>query len=80
MSQGDNKTGQKGTTAISIMSPQYTPNIPKDCVVTYARVVVDHCPQKADPNRIQITTGGNLIKYPGELTTRTADITTLKLH
>jgi hypothetical protein len=43
-------------------------------------VVVDHRPQKADPNRIRITAGGNLINYPGELTTRTADITTSKLH
>ena len=62
------------------MSPQDIPNIPNDRVVTYARVVVDHCPQKADPNRNQITAGGNLINYPGKLTTRTADITTSKLH
>jgi hypothetical protein len=80
MSQGDNKTGQKGTNAMFVMSPQDIPNIPKDRVVTYARVVVDHRPPKADPNRIQITAGGNLINYPGELTTRTADITTSKLH
>ena len=62
------------------MSPQDIPNIPNDRVVTYARVVVDHCPQKADPNRNQITAGGNLINYPGKLTTRTVDITTSKLH
>jgi hypothetical protein len=42
--------------------------------------VVDHCPQKADPKRIRIIAGDNLINYPGELTTRMADITTLKLH
>ena len=54
-------------------------NIPKDRVVTYARVVVDFRPQKDDPNRVRITVGGNLIKYPGELTTRTADLTTSKL-
>ncbi len=80
MSQGDNKTGQKGTNAMFIISPQDIPHIPKDRVVTYARVMVDHRPQKADPNRIRITVGGNLINYPGELTTRTADITTSKLH
>ncbi len=79
MSQGDNKTGQPGTNAMFVMLPSNIPNIPKDRVVTYARVVVDHRPQKADPNRIQITAGGNLISYPGELTTRTADITTAKL-
>jgi hypothetical protein len=43
-------------------------------------VVVDHRPQKEIPNWIQITAGGNLINYPGELPTRTADITTSKLH
>ena len=79
MSQGDNKTGQKGTN-VMFVSLQDIPNILKDCVVTYARVVLDHRPPKADPNQIQITAGGNLINYPGELTTRTADITTSKLH
>jgi hypothetical protein len=34
---------------------------------------------KADPHRIRITVGGNLINYPGELSICTADITTLKL-
>ena len=47
-------------------------------VPTYARVVVDFRPQKEDPNRVRITAGDNLIKYPGELTTRTADLTTTK--
>jgi hypothetical protein len=32
-----------------------------------------------DPNCIQITAGGNLIKYPGKLLTRTANLTTSKL-
>jgi hypothetical protein len=75
MSQGDNKTGPKGTNGMFVLSPQDIPNIPKDRVVTYAQVVVDHRPQKTDPNRIRITAGGNLINFPGELTIRTADIT-----
>ena len=54
-------------------------NIPKDRIVTYARVVVDYRPQKQDPNRVRITVGGNLINYPGELTTRTADLVTSKI-
>jgi len=53
--------------------------IPKDRVVTYARIVVDFRPQKEDPNRVRITAGGNLIQYPGELTTRTANLTTSKI-
>ena len=54
-------------------------HIPSNRVVTYAKVVVDFRPQKEDPNRIRITAGGNLITYPGELYTRTADLTTSKL-
>jgi hypothetical protein len=81
MSQGDNKTGQKGTNAMFVMSPSNIPHIPKDLIITYTtRVVVDHHPQKEDPNCIRITAGGNLINYHGKLTTRTADITAAKLH
>ena len=79
MAQGCNKTGQKGTNAIFVMTHEEIRNIPKDRIVTYARVVVDFRPQKDDPHRIRITAGGNLINYPGELSTRTADLTTSKL-
>ena len=41
--------------------------------------MVDFRPQKADPNRVRMTAGGNLIEYAGELTTRTADLTTAKI-
>ena len=77
--QGDNKTGQKGTNSMLVMKHNDITNIPSDRVVTYAKVVVDCRPQKADPIRIRITAGGNLISYPGELYTGTADLTTLKL-
>jgi hypothetical protein len=53
--------------------------IPADQTITYARVVVDFCPQKIDPHPIWITAGGNLINYPGELMTQTANLTTSKL-
>ncbi len=53
--------------------------IPKGQTVTYTHVVVDFCPLKMDPHHIQITAGGNLIKYPGKLLTRTANRTTSKL-
>ena len=36
ISQGDNKTSQKGTNVMFVMSPQDIPNILEDCVVTYA--------------------------------------------
>ncbi len=47
---------------------------------TYAQVVMDFRPQKEDPNRIRITAGGDKIQYDGELSVRSADITTAKLH
>ena len=53
--------------------------IPRDQVVTYARIVVDYRPQKKNPNSVRITAGGNLINYPFELTTQTANITTSKI-
>ena len=55
-------------------------NIPKDRdrVISCARIVVDYIPQKEDPNRVRITASGNLIQYPGELTTRTSDVRTSK--
>jgi hypothetical protein len=48
-------------------------------VVTYACIVIDHRPQKEDPNRICITVGGNFIPYPFELTMRTTDMVSSKL-
>ena len=79
MAQGHNKTGKEGTNTIFVMTHAEILLIPADRTITYARAVVDFCPQKADPHRIRITAGGNLINYPGELTTRTANLTTSKL-
>jgi hypothetical protein len=55
-------------------------NIPSSRTVTYARIVIDHHPQKQDPNHVRITVGGNLIDYPFELTTRTADMVSSKIR
>ncbi len=65
MAQGIKKTGQKGTNSIFVMAHDKIKLIPRTQTITYARVVVDFCPQKADPYRIRITAGGNLINYPG---------------
>ena len=46
---------------------------------TYPRVVVDFFLQKTDSNRVRITAGGNIIKYAGDITTRTADLTTANM-
>jgi hypothetical protein len=69
MAQGDLKTGQKGTNSIFVMMHAEISNIPQNQTVTYARVVVNYGPEKADPHRICIMAGGNLINYLGELLT-----------
>ena len=80
LAQGDRKTGEKGTNTMFVMTHSQVRDIPRYRTITYGRIVVDYRPQKDDPNRVRITAGGNLIKdYPGELTTRTADLTTSKI-
>jgi hypothetical protein len=74
MAQGDNKTGQKGTNAIFVMTHADIPKIPKNQTVTYACMLVNVCPQKAEPHIIQITAGRNLINYLGKLSTCTANL------
>ncbi len=80
MCQGDDKTNTIGTNAIFVMEPKDVPNIPKNQPPTYVKVIVAYRPKNVDPYQIRITAVGNLINYPGELTTRTADMTTAKLH
>jgi hypothetical protein len=36
-------------------------------------------PQKSEPNRTRITVGGNLIDYPGDVSTKTANLVTAKI-
>jgi len=76
LTQGDNKTGSLGTNSLFVMTHEQIKQIPRDRTITYRRIVVDYRIQKADPNRVRITAVGNLIDYLGELTTRSADLTT----
>ncbi len=81
MAQGDNKTGQKGTNAMFVMTHNEIAHAYQaKKFFTFANPVVDHRPQKEGPNRIRITAMGNLITYDGNLSVRTADINTAKLH
>ena len=68
-----------GTNSIYVMDPQEVPNIPKDFTVTYGCIVVYYIDKKADLDRFHITTGGNIINYPGELTPKTVYLTTSKI-
>ena len=65
LAQGYHKTGTKGTNSLFPLDHKDIRRIPADRTVTYANIVVDNRPQKAYPNRVIITAGGNLIKYIG---------------
>jgi hypothetical protein len=67
------------TNTIFFLSHDKIRRIPKDRTITYARIVIDHQPQKDDPNRMRITISGKLIDYPYELTTQTADMVSSKI-
>ncbi len=69
----------KGTNTIVYLSHSDICKTPQDRTVTYARIVIDHRPQNEDPNHVCITVRGNLIDYPFELTTCTADMVSSKI-
>ncbi len=80
MAQGDDKTGQAGTNSVFVMTHgEINIAMKVGHKWTYVRAVVDYRPQKEDPNRIRIAVEGNLIKYKGDTSMRTADLTTSKL-
>ena len=59
--------------------------IPKDKVtagrtVTYGIIVAEIIPQKSETHRTRLTVGGNLINFPGDVTTPTSDLITAKLN
>ena len=53
---------------------------PKDRRETYVVELCNIRPQKTETHRTTLNAGGNLIYYPGEVSTPTSDLTTMKLH
>jgi hypothetical protein len=53
--------------------------MPSDWQATYPRFVCSERLQKQEKNRMQMTVGGNLINYPGDKSTRTAELETTKI-
>ena len=47
--------------------------------IAYENIMVDYRPQKDDPNSTWLTVGGNIVEYPGDLITPTADTTAAKI-
>jgi Reverse transcriptase (RNA-dependent DNA polymerase) len=54
-------------------------DIPKDKPPTYARIVVAYRPEKEKKFRVRITVGGDGVIYEGEVSTKTADLATVKV-
>jgi hypothetical protein len=54
-------------------------DIPDGRKATYPRFVCEERPQKKEVNRMRLTLGGNLIDYPGEVSTRTAEMDIIKI-
>jgi hypothetical protein len=52
--------------------------VPKGKIITYGWFVVDIRPNKSEVHRVRLTVGGNLIQYLGDVSTRSADLTTSK--
>jgi hypothetical protein len=54
-------------------------NILKDRNITYSKIVCDYKTHKKEKERVQLTVGGDILSYYGDITTSTADITTFKV-
>ena len=52
--------------------------MPQGRQATYAKYVCEYKPNKQEKERTRITVGGDCIDYPGEVATKSADITTIK--
>lgn len=54
--------------------------VPAGKTPTYLSIVVDIRPQKEETHRVRFTCGGDKITYVGNVSTPTADMSTIKIH
>ena len=73
---GPNSHMPKGTDTIFFIPFD---KILKDRKATYIHVVCANRPEKLEPHCVRWTAGSNLVDYPGDVSTKTADITTVKI-
>jgi hypothetical protein len=66
----------KGTNTIRFIP---VTEVPQGRKATYGRFVCTVRPQKSEPERTRLTVGGNLVDYPGDVSTRTSELTTTKI-
>ena len=66
-----------GTDAIELTFHKEKPN---NIRAIYVRAVYNILTQKIETHITTLTAGGNLLDYPGEVSTPTSDLTTMKIH
>ncbi len=81
MAQGCNKTGQKGSNSMFVMTHKEIRHaLVAKRFFTYANPVLDYWPQKDNSHYIRIMAGGNLITHNEDVSVCTANLDTAKLH
>lgn len=71
LAQGNKVTNTPVTNLVYVIIHKQIHGNPLNRVVMYTQVVVDYRWQKTDPNRVYLTSRGNLVNYPGKLATCT---------
>ena len=69
------KRGIIGTQTIKMV---HQSGIPKDRNFTYDQFVCNYRPQKEEADRCQLIVGRDRLEYLGDVSTKTADLTTIK--
>ena len=67
--------GTKGTDTIHFIP---ITSIPEGRKATYLQIFAAYRPEKENPRRVRWTLGGDQIDYTGNVSTKTADLTTAK--
>ena len=75
----DGRVGKSASVPSRTMAFVHWSELPRGKKATYLRIVADHRPQKANPNRVRWTAGGDKIEYPGSVSTPTAEMLTAKI-
>ena len=71
------RNDEKRTDTIKFIRPSAIPTKKKP---TYIRIVVDILPNKKVKEIVRLAIGGDQVDYQGEVTTCTADLTTVKMN
>jgi hypothetical protein len=74
---GTDREPNSGTKTLEFVKKS---DIPMDKPPTYCRIVAAFRPKKEKKYRVQITVGGDRVIYKGEVSTKTADLATVKVH